>query len=145
MDAEKTREHMTKTLMERGFRITPQRAEIIRILCHDTTHPTSGTILRKARQRMPNISFSTVYYTLALLKKEQLIRELEFYDMDNRYDSELTDHIDLICTKCGTIANFEGDLLSLARELVEGTTGFETHLMRFEYRGLCEGCKGKRD
>lgn len=144
MDAEKTQQHIIRILTERGFRITPQRAEIIRILCHDSTHPTTGTIVKKAREHIPSISFSTVYYTLALLKKEQLIKELEFYDMDNRYESRLADHIDLICTRCGDIVNFEGDL-PITRQLIEKATGFEAHRMRFEYYGLCEKCKAEKD
>lgn len=144
MDAEKRQERIIRTLTERGVRITPQRAEIIRVLCRDSSHPTTGMILKKAREHIPKISFSTVYYTLALLKKEGLIKELEFYDMDNRYDSELTDHIDLICTDCGNIVNFDEDLPT-TRQLIEKATGFEAHRMRFEYYGLCEKCRGKRD
>lgn len=144
MDAEKALQHILNSLAERGFRITPQRAEIIRILCYDATHPTTGAILKKVRERIPSISFSTVYYTLALLKKEQLIKELEFYNMDNRYESRLADHIDLICTECGSIVNFEGDL-PVTRELIEKTTGFQAHRMRFEYYGLCEKCRDKNE
>jgi Fur family transcriptional regulator, peroxide stress response regulator len=144
MDAETRQKHIIRTLKDKGFRITPQRAEIIKILCHDTSHPTTGMILKKAREIIPGISFSTVYYALALLKKEQLIKELEFYDMDNRYDSELVDHIDLICTKCRSITNFEGDL-PVTRQAIEKTTGFEAQRMRFEYYGLCEQCKGTKE
>jgi Fur family transcriptional regulator, peroxide stress response regulator len=143
-DADKREKHITKALRDKGFRMTSQRAEIIRILCHDTTHPTTGTILKKAREVVPKMSFSTVYYTLALLKKEQLVKEIEFYDMDNRYDSELADHIDLICAECGNITNFAEDL-PMTRKLIEKKTGFEVHRTRFEYLGRCKKCKGKKD
>jgi Fe2+ or Zn2+ uptake regulation protein len=44
---------------------------------------------------------TTVNYTLDMLKREGLIRELEFYDRDNRYDVNVEEHINFICRKCG--------------------------------------------
>ncbi len=130
-------------LREKGVRLTPQRLEVIRILCRDKGHPGVREILRSARRKVPAMSASTVYYTLALLKKEGLIKELEFYEMENRYESVMTDHIDLICTECGSIANFESDL-PVTRRLIEQFTGFEAHRMRFEYYGRCEKCRTKK-
>ena len=95
------------------------------------------------RKRVPQISMSTVYYTLDMLKKEGLLRELEFYDRDNRYDVTIADHINLICKKCGKIADFPGEL-PLSAEAVEHTTGFQPVGMRFEYYGYCRNCQGKR-
>lgn len=140
MDADETNQQMLDALKQKGIRLTRQRMEIIRILSHDKTHPSAGAILRRGRERVPDMSASTVYYTLGLLKKEGLIKELEFYDMENRYESEMTDHIDLICTECGSIVNFES-VLPITRRLVRESTGFEAHRMRFEYYGLCEKCR----
>jgi Fur family transcriptional regulator, peroxide stress response regulator len=141
MDADERNQKIVEALKQKGVRLTPQRMEIIHVLCHHN-HPGAGEILRKARENVPELSVSTVYYTLALLKKEGLIKELEFYDMENRYESVMTDHIDLICTECGNIVNFE-DHTSATRQLVESSTGFEAHRMRFEYYGRCAKCRGK--
>ena len=82
---------------------------------------------------------STVYYTLDMLKKEGLIRELEYYDTDNRYDINLSDHINLVCTKCRKLTDFTGVLPSFSR-VVEKETGFKPARMRFEYYGICRKC-----
>jgi Fur family peroxide stress response transcriptional regulator len=87
------------SLREKGYRMTPQRLEIIRILSRDTSHPGALDILQKVREKAPQVSMSTVYYTLDLLKREGLIGELEFYDKDNRYDVNLADHVNLICRR----------------------------------------------
>ncbi len=142
MDADRIHQEIVEALRRKGINLTPQRLEIIRILAHHS-HPGAGEILRKARERMPKMSMSTVYYTLGLLKKEGLIKELEFYEMENRYESVMADHIDLICTECGGIANFEGDL-PVMRRLIEQSSGFEAQRMRFEYYGRCAKCRTKK-
>lgn len=116
--------------------------EVIRILAHDGTHPSARMILKAARAKVPDMSTSTVYYTLGLLKKEGLAKELEFYDMGNRYESEMGDHIDLICTCCGSIANF-GQESDATRERIRETARFEPNRMRYEYYGLCDKCRGE--
>ncbi len=132
-----------EALRERAVRLTPQRLEVIHVLCRDKGHLGVREILRSARKKVPAISASTVYYTLALLKKEGLIKELEFYDMENRYESDMSDHIDLICRTCGSIANFTS-AMPVTRKAIRESTGFEADGMRFEYYGVCAKCRGKR-
>jgi Fur family transcriptional regulator, peroxide stress response regulator len=140
MDFREREEEILDALRKKGIRLTPQRAEIIRILCRGGNHPSARVILRKARKAVPEMSVSTVYYTLGLLKKEGLIKELEFYNMENRYESVMNDHIDLICTKCGRIENLTKEL-SITYRAIEDLTGFRARGMRYEYYGLCEKCR----
>ena len=86
---------------------------------------------------------STVYYTLNLLKKEGLIKEIEFYDKANKYDANTSNHLNLICMKCGKIEDYKG-ALHVSFDKVEEKTGFKAHEMRFEYYGYCKECKGKK-
>ena len=130
-------------LREKGYKLTQQRLEIIRILSQDTSHPGAVDILRKVREKSPQISMSTVYYTLDMLKKEGLLRELEFYDRDNRYDITVTDHINLICKRCRKISDLSGEL-PVSAETVLNKTGFQPVGMRFEYYGYCKECRRKR-
>jgi len=96
-------------------------------------------ILQEVRKILPRISMSTVYYTLDMLKKEGLIQELEFYGTDNRYDSNVSDHINLVCTICGKITDFTSDVPAFSKR-VEKETGFKPARMRFEYYGICRDC-----
>ena len=129
------------SLREKGYKLTPQRREIIKVLSQDRSHPGAMDILERVRRKAPRISMSTVYYTLDMLKKEGLIRELEFYDRDNRYDINVSEHINLVCKKCGKITDFMGDLPSFSKT-VEKETGFKPASMRFEYYGTCRDCTG---
>jgi Fur family peroxide stress response transcriptional regulator len=135
-DIERT---LISSLRDKGYKLTPQRLEIIKILARDLSHPGAGDILRKVRKAFPRISMSTVYYSIEVMKKEGLIGELEFYDKDNRYDINVSDHINLVCNKCGKIADFTGDVPSFSK-VIEKKTGFKPATMRFEYYGICRDC-----
>lgn len=135
-DIERT---LISSLRDKGYKLTPQRLEIIKILARDMSHPGARDILRKVRKAFPRISVSTVYYTIEMMKKEGLIGELEFYDRDNRYDINISDHINLVCTECGKIADFTGDVPSFSKA-IEKETGFKPASMRFEYYGICRDC-----
>jgi Fur family transcriptional regulator, peroxide stress response regulator len=134
---------LIRSLREKGYKMTPQRLEIIKLLSQETSHPGTMHIFQKVRKKAPRLSMSTVYYTLDMLKKEGLIQELEFYDRDNRYDVNLSDHINLICRKCGKIEDFM-EAEHFSSETIEGKTGFHPVGMRFEYYGYCKKCHGKR-
>jgi Fe2+ or Zn2+ uptake regulation protein len=131
------------SLQDKGYKLTPQRREIIRLLSRNKSHPGAMDIFQRVRKKAPRLSMSTVYYTLDMLKKEGLIQELEFYDRDNRYDVNLSDHINLICRKCGKIEDFM-EAAPLPSEMIEGKTGFRPIGMRFEYYGYCRKCQSKR-
>ena len=134
---------LVTSLREKGYKLTPQRLEIIKMISRDRSHPGAMDILQKVRQKAPKISMSTVYYTLDMLKKEGLIRELEFYDRDNRYDVNVENHINLICRKCGKIEDFT-EAVPFSSEMIEAQTGFRPVGMRFEYYGYCKGCRDKK-
>lgn len=105
--------------------------------------PGAMDILEGVRKKAPRISMSTAYYTLDMLKKEGLIRELEIYDRDNRYDINVSNHVNLICRRYGKIEDFHGRLAVPAKR-VEGKTGFLIQDMRFEYYGFCKECQLRR-
>ncbi len=123
--------------------MTSQRLAIINLLSKDMTHPGAADILKKIRKSLPQVSMSTVYYTLDVLKKEGLIQELEFYDQDNRYDINISNHINLICKKCGRIEDLSGGT-SLSYMQIQQKTDFQPVAMRYEYYGYCKDCRRKR-
>jgi Fur family peroxide stress response transcriptional regulator len=131
------------SLRQKGYKLTTQRLEIINFLAGCRSHPGAMDILHELRKTIPHISMSTVYYTLDILKKKGLIKELEFYDRENRYDVNLSDHFNLICRKCGKIEDFMKPF-PFSVETIESTTGFRPLGVRFEFYGYCKNCKGKQ-
>lgn len=137
---ERIKKGMIQGLREKGLKLTAQRLEVIEVLTRDKSHPSALSVFNKVREKHPAISLSTIYATLALLKKHRLLRELEFETMDNRYDMDTASHLNLICTNCGRIEDF-ADGVPVPFATVEQLTGFATHDMRFEYYGLCRQCR----
>jgi Fur family peroxide stress response transcriptional regulator len=134
---------LQKGLREKGYKLTSQRRAIINVLSKDMSHPGAADILKKVKKTMPQVSFSTVYYTLDVLKREGLIQELEFYDRDNRYDVNMANHINLICKKCGRIEDLPGGI-ALSYAQVQQKADFQPVAMRYEYYGYCKDCRRKR-
>ncbi len=130
---------MIARLRETGLKLTSQRLAVITVLTGDKSHPSAIDIYRRAREQVPTISLSTVYHILSQLKKHRLVKEMEFDGMDNRYDADTRNHLNLVCTKCGRIEDLAA-YLPVPVEVVREHTGFVTHDSRIEYYGLCSEC-----
>ena len=98
---------LLKKMKERGLKITPQRIAIIEVLADKVIlHPGAKLIHREARKRGGRLSLSTVYATLNELCRLNLIKMLEFDKMENRYDWNISPHINLICNSCKKIFDY---------------------------------------
>jgi Fe2+ or Zn2+ uptake regulation protein len=130
---------MIDALRKTGCRITPQRIAIIDYVAGRSDHPSARQIWDALQSSDPGISLATVYNTLGKLVETGLIRALEFEAADNRYDTHLAPHINLICTGCGRIEDLDHELPVSPEELTR-RTGFEAVDFRIEYRGTCARC-----
>ena len=63
----KTPEELVARFREQGYKVTPQRQLIFRLLDGNTAHPTAETLYEVAAKQMPGISLRTVYQTLSEL------------------------------------------------------------------------------
>jgi Fur family peroxide stress response transcriptional regulator len=143
MELKEIKSRIIEGMRENGLKLTRQRRVIIDILAGTKTHPRAEDILAAARKKMPSISLSTVYLTLDTMKNAGLIKELEFADRENRYEADISDHLNLVCKKCGRVMDFHAPLYLDARQ-VEEKTGFRGESVRFDYYGYCRKCRGKR-
>ena len=65
-----------KTLRDLGIRLTPQRILILDILRKGNAHMGVEEVHAKARTRFPYIDIATVYRTLHLMKKIDVVTEV---------------------------------------------------------------------
>ena len=131
---------MAEALRAGGFRITQQRKAILKVLASTDAHPSARQVFKEARKEYPGISLATVYNTLDTLVKRGLIKVMDYQYMDNRHETNLDPHINLICTECGKIQDF-GKGLTIPKEKVKKSLGFEVQEYRMEYYGLCADCR----
>jgi Fur family peroxide stress response transcriptional regulator len=77
-----------KKLHSKGYKVTPQRLAICKLLFSSKDHPSADQIYQEVKKQYPTISLATVYFTLDLLKDLGLVQELGFSDRSSRYDYE---------------------------------------------------------
>ncbi|GAB6058758.1 Fur family transcriptional regulator [Desulfonatronum parangueonense] len=141
-DSEARLEQMINRLKERGFRLTPQRVAVLKILALSDGHPSVDQIYEQVHQDFPTTSRATIYKTVALLRELGEVLELGFPDGSNRYDGNKPfPHPHVICTMCRTVQdpNLAG-VTDLTRE-VSTKTGFRISTHRLDFFGLCRACQ----
>lgn len=138
----RTAEALAETLRGRGFRLTPQRLAVIRALARGR-HSTAEEVHTALARDYPSMSLATVYKTIALLKAQGLILEIDFGARDNRYDIlRPYPHPHAVCTRCGAVADpSDPDLAALTAQVARDT-GFEITSHRLDFFGLCPKCRG---
>jgi Fur family peroxide stress response transcriptional regulator len=144
VEAEHRHKTMLEKLREHGFRSTPQRIAVLKILALSDGHPGVETIYTQVKKDLPTTSLATVYKSVTLLKELNEVLELGFTEGSNRYDGNKPyPHPHLICTICNKIV--DPDLESLAhmtRELASDT-GFDITSHRLDFFGICPECQIK--
>ncbi|MHB8772199.1 MAG: Fur family transcriptional regulator [Syntrophales bacterium] len=135
-----TREGMIEKLREKGLKVTSQRLAVIDILLEQRhVHPSAARVFAEATRRGDRLSLSTVYATLHEFSRHGLIRTLEFDQMENRYEMNPAEHINLICEGCGRIIDYPVSL-GVGEETLLADMGFRVHRTRMEYYGCCREC-----
>ena len=139
--AKVTKESIIKQLQEKGLKITPQRLAIIDVLIeHRDLHPGARLVYKEARKKKTSLSLSTVYATLNAFSLHGVIKTLQFDKMENRYEGNLEEHINLICERCSKILDYKVTPAVDQREVAK-KTGFSITDTRLEYYGLCRECR----
>lgn len=111
-------------------------------------HLSSEEIYDLVKGKYPEIGLATVYRTLQLFEGLGIIYKLNFDDGRSRYElyhDENHQHHHLICLKCGTVIEMEGDLLENLEEAIEQTKDFEIVDHNVKFFGYCSKCRSKHN
>lgn len=132
-----------KKFKESGLKLTSQRLAIIEVLMENTSlHPSANLIYQEAKKKVKSLSLSTVYSTLNELSKHGIIKMLEFDRMENRYEANTTEHINLICKGCKKIMDYKPPFIIDTDEIAKRCR-FRVIDSRLEYYGYCQECRKK--
>jgi Fur family peroxide stress response transcriptional regulator len=135
-------EEVVAKLRERGYRITPQRLAILRILTQSPDHPTVEGIFQFVVKDFPTTSLATVYKTVAVLKELHEVLELEFSQDSNRYDGKKPyPHPHVICVQCKRIVDPEPPGVDALSAQIAKSTGYRLLTHRLDFYGLCPECQ----
>ena len=133
-----------KKLRDNGYKITPQRLAIVKILAESEGHPSVEDIHGRIKKAFPTMSLATVYRNIVLLKSFGEVLELGFPDGSNRYDgNKPTPHPHVICIRCKKIVDPDLDSLDEMTEEVASETDFTILTHRLDFFGICRDCRAQ--
>jgi len=136
-----TKESMVSQMRKKGLKVTPQRLAIIDVLIElGDSHPGASLIYKKAKKKKKSLSLSTTYATLNEFSRHGIIKTLQFDKMEDRYDGNLEEHINLICERCKKILDYNVPITVDSKRVMK-KTGFSITDTRLEYYGLCRECR----
>lgn len=136
-------EKFQELLEKNGLRNTSQRRDVFDFLINTHTHPTARQIFDSLKPNHPTLSLATVYNTLDLLVGAGLITALgELGDNQVHFDGDPEAHINLACTECFKIVDYQNDKADAMYSVVE-KSGFIIHGSRVVYYGICPECQLK--
>lgn len=117
--------------------MTGQRRVIARILSEADDHPDVEEVYRRAVERDPGISLSTVYRTVRLLEDEGIVERHDFGDGRARYEPSGHQHHDhLIDVTTGDVIEFTNEDIERLQERVASELGFRLIGHRLELFGM---------
>lgn len=130
-----------QALKERGHRLTPQRLMILSAIRHSAEHITASEILYQVKASYPYIDVSTVYRTLAVLKRMRLVSETNMGDGEYRYEwiNQLRHH-HLICRRCDNVTLLDHKYWENIGADIMADYGFQPDIDHIALFGVCREC-----
>lgn len=131
--------------MEKKPQRTAQRLAILDYLKDNKSHPSVKDIYEHVSEKLSNISMTTVYNTLELLKLQGQVLELPItiHGEGKRFDSNMTPHDHIICTNCCRVVDIKIDLNHTLLLSQEQPHGFDINKISINIYGVCPECKNK--
>ncbi len=141
-----TQNRIASLLRQHGYKITPQRRAVLNTIALSHDHLTTAAIYEKVHQENPRVGLVTVYRTLDLLTELGLICAVHAEGNCRSYlmRRSLEHHHHLICSDCGTVADFADCDLHKLEQKLSRKTGFEINGHLLEFSGLCQNCCRRR-
>jgi len=129
---------LAELLSARGLRLTASRRAVVdEALASD--EPFS---VAEMQRRLPRLGRATVFRTIRLLVKLDLLCRVLLEDGTPRYrPSAAAHHHHLVCTGCGSVEDFADCDLDAVSAALAGRTNYEIQGHRLELFGLCPTCQ----
>ncbi|QIN81006.1 hypothetical protein GBA65_21405 (plasmid) [Rubrobacter marinus] len=97
----------TKTLRERGVRVTPQRAHVWRLLAGSGGHFPPEEIWERTRDELPGMELSTVYRILDALREAGLVVDSRLPEGPRVFEARASSRPHLVFERCGRVGHPE--------------------------------------
>ncbi len=127
------------TFLKKGYRITPQRFEVLDTALEMKNHFTADDLFHKMKGAGSKVSRATIYNTLELLVKCELISQRIFNQTTTMYEVNFNrqQHDHIICESCGKIWEFSEPEIQKIVEKVAKKFGMEPSGYSFNIYAKC--------
>jgi Fur family transcriptional regulator, peroxide stress response regulator len=133
---------LVRALVRGGYRLTPQREAVLRVLADTTQHPSAEQIYEKARQRCRSTSRATIYNTVTVLKQLGEVEDLELERSAHRYGARASaEHAHLVCTRCDRIDDYDSTEFRATVAAAAAASGYRVAACRLSFYGECPACQ----
>ena len=128
-------------LTELGYRLTPQRMMVVSAIENSDNHISAEEIYAQVVASYPYVNISTVYRTLELLKRLDLVTETNLGGSRVRYHpADKGHHHHLVCQECGRIINLGESALASLGDSLNREYDFRADLKHLAIFGRCADC-----
>lgn len=134
-------------LRKKGLKVTSQRMLVLKLMAERPgQHLAAEEIYDLARQKYPDIGLATVYRTVQVLVDLAIIDKVSLNDGLARYELGADHgsghhHHHAICSRCGKIISFKGDLLDTLEQALLDMSGFLVTDHEVKLHGYCRECR----
>lgn len=128
---------VAERLSNSGIKPSFARMQVYNYLMASKDHPTVDTIYNALVDTIPTLSKTTVYNTLKVFMEANLVKSLNLYENEKRYDIIDDNHSHFICEKCDNIYDIPYEDTNL---LPEGYGKFKIKEKQILLKGICESC-----
>lgn len=130
-------------LRRSGYKVTPQRLAVYEALAERHWHPSAEMLYAALQQRYPAMSLATVYKTVEILHKINIIQIINIGDNSLRYDADIRPHHHVQCTQCGTVTDIKLEAAGLdgLNRQAETESGYLISSRQFNFYGICPRCR----
>ena len=136
-------QELRNILLENDVKPTIQRIEILDFLLKNRIHPSVEDIYVELEDKIPTLSKTTVYNTLNLFRKKNLVQFLTIEENEIRFDIDVRPHAHFKCKVCGKIYDLDNHQFSdFNGKTVEGHVVEETYIF---LKGICKDCASKKN
>lgn len=132
-----------KLCLQRGVRLTSQRAEVLRLMAEQQNAISAYDLLDRLRASEPQAKPPTVYRALDFLLEQGFIHRVESnnsYVICHHFEEPPHTSIMLICDRCAAVdENHAGGVENSIAHLAQ-QAGFVLRHSVIEAHGLCQNC-----
>jgi Fur family ferric uptake transcriptional regulator len=135
-----------EVLRRNSLKYTKQREIILEAIYNSEEHFTPESLYGEigAKHSDSKIGIATIYRTLSLLEKEEMVTSISFGANGKKYEAGTKDHHDhMICDLCGKIIEFFDEEIEELQDKVAKNHSFKITDHVMQIHGICSQCQEK--